>query len=80
MSRNDGWKTTLAHAGQIKRSREGQQERIVLQLEEDSLKIDWAWVGNADVNHQNGRIGWSAGINPGDNTRGLLEAIEGCFM
>lgn len=79
MSRDDGWKTTLAHAGQIKRSREGRQEMIVLHLEEDGLRIDWAWAGNVGRNHQNGRIGWGAEKNPGDNAMGLLEAIEGCF-
>lgn len=79
MSRDDGWKITLAHAGQIKRSREGRQEMIVLHLEEDGLRIDWAWAGNVGGNHQNGRIGWGAEKNPGDNTMGLLEAIEGCF-
>lgn len=79
VSRGDGWKTTLVHAGQIKRLREGRQERIVLHLEEDCLRMDWAWAGNVGGNHQDGRIGWGAGINPGDNTRGLLGAIEGCF-
>lgn len=79
VSRDDGWKTTLVHAGQIKRSREGRQERIVLHLEEGGLRMDWAWFGNVGENHQDGRIGWSAGINYGDNTRGLLGAIEGCF-
>ena len=79
VSRDDGWKTTLVHAGQIKRSREGRQERIALHLEEDGLRMDWAWFRNVGGNHQDGRIGWSAGINHGGNTRGLLGAIEGCF-
>lgn len=76
MSRDKGWKITAAHAGQIDRSREGVQERIVLNLGEDVLRIDWARVGNDGGNRQAGRIGLSGGT---DNTSGLLGAVEGCF-
>lgn len=76
MSRDGGWKVTAAHVGQIERSREGVQERIVLNLGEDNLRMDWARVGNMGGNRQAGRIGWSVGT---DNTSGLLDAVEGCF-
>lgn len=76
VSRDEGWKITAAHAGQIERSREGVQERIVLNLGEDGLTMDWARVGNVGGNRQAGRIGWSVGT---DNTGGLLDAVEGCF-
>lgn len=76
MSRDKGWKVTAAHAGQIDRSREGVQERIVLNLGEDVLRINWARVGNDGGNRQAGRIEWSVGT---DNTSGLLGAVEGCF-
>lgn len=76
VSRDEGWKITAPHAGQIERSRVGVQERIVLKLEEDSLRMDWARVGNVGRNRQVGRIGWGVGA---DNTSGLLDAVEGCF-
>lgn len=77
VSRDDGWKIKLAHEGQMKRSRKGWQERIVLHLGEDGLRMDWA--RNFGGNHQDGRVKWGAGIKPGDNPWGLLAAIEGCF-
>lgn len=52
------------------------QERIVLNLGEDNLRMDWARFGNMGGNRQAGRIGWSVGT---DNTSGLLDAVEGCF-
>lgn len=76
VSRDEGWKITAPHAGQIERSRVGVQERIVLKLEEDSLRMDWARVGIVGRNRQVGRIGWGVGA---DNTSGLLDAVEGCF-
>lgn len=76
VARDQGWKIMIAHAGQIARSREGVHERIVLNLGEDGLRMDWARVGNVGGNRQAGRIGWSVGT---DNTRGLLGAVERCF-
>lgn len=76
VSRDEGWKITAAHAGQIDRSREGMQERIVLNLGEDGLRMDWARVRNFNGNRQAGRIRWSAAT---ENTIGLLGAVERCF-
>ncbi len=69
----DGWKVSSAEAGLIRRtSDDGAQDRIVLDLEEDFLNLDWSRSGKVE-----GRRCWNC--SSCGEPQGLLDAIEETF-